>query len=206
MANNVKLFDKKLVHFMWDEHLVGKKGFFSNSIRELIVEVISNSGIKGIPLKESADFNLEFTSTDSLDWKFFYYDPLYDYKWSYRKGRKVQYRDGNIWRDVGSNWDWDTSFEYRVVVEEKDAECSIRLTWKQLAEWLVKGNGQAVSEHRHLVFSTISYEMKQEVCELPDGWQVRKWGDTEWHEPTMGYCFQDSTDTALDSRPPPVLD
>lgn len=201
MTNDVELFNKRFVHFMWDESLVGKEGFFSDSVGGLIVAAKGNSGVKGMVMRESAEFNLEFVSANGSNWKFFYYDPLYDYKWNYHKGRKVQCKlPISGWTDIGIGGEhvWDYNCEYRVVIEE-DKERPLRLTWKQLARWLIMGNGQAVSEHRHLVFSTISYEEKQENCELPEGWQVRKWNDDEWHEPTTDYCFPEILDKVPDN-------
>lgn len=190
MTNSIKLFDEKFVHFLWDDSLVGKEGFFSDCMTSLIIGVKGNNGVRGTVLEKSSEVTAEFVSINKANWKFFYYDPLYDYKWAYYKGRRVQYRDA-IWRDVDCNWGWDDSYEYRVVIEG-GKKYPLRLTYKQLAMWLIKGNGQAMTEKRMLLFCTISYESAQETWELPNGWVVRKWNDDEWHEPTMDYCFPES--------------
>jgi len=76
------------------------------------------------------------------------------------------------------------------------------VTNRELAKWLIKGNGEMTfkskseSDIDHLVFSSHLYEeeLADEECDkalkrADDGsWiVVRKWDDTEWHEPTADY-------------------
>lgn len=56
----------------------------------------------------------------------------------------------------------------------------------QLAEWLAKGNGQMQHKNGGFAYSCIACKLKKEQ-ELAESCLVRKWGDTEWHEPTLEY-------------------
>lgn len=198
MVNDIKLFDKRFVYYMWDESLIGKEGFFSDSIRGLIIGVNGNNGVRGVVLEESSEINREFTSVNKSMWKFFYYDPLYYYKWQYYKGRKVQYKFSDRWFDVNKDCAWKEDFEYRVIVEE-DKKCPSRLTYKQLAKWLARGNGQMYKGKTGFNYNQLIYKEIYDDCPTPVGYYVRKWDDTEWHEPTTDYCFPEFLDKEPDS-------
>ena len=77
-------FEKKYVHFMWDDKLKGKKVFYADDIDTLIQDVTDGNDI-GI-VKEG-----EFTSAPfevKRDcWKFVYFDPYYDLKIAYELRR-----------------------------------------------------------------------------------------------------------------------
>ena len=180
----MELFDKRFVHFMWDDSLKGNVGFFADSIDILKWNVENNDGVK----KTASDIytvHLSFLDDDKTAWKFFYCDPLYEYRWAFKQGKKVQVRlPFSGWTDVTQNHTWDYGLEYRIV-EEKKPE---RLTYKQLAMWLAKGNGQAINDERELTHSGICYPTQEDDLILPEGWQVRRWDD-EWREPTREYCF-----------------
>lgn len=188
----MELFDKKYVHFLYDFNLHGKRGFFANDIGTLIRHVENNSSaVKDAPVKFRDSF-FPFEDNSGSEWKFFYFDPLYEWKWLYKSGKKIQYRElasviDVTWRDVDGSHVWDECYEYKMVLEE--AEPSNMLTFIQLTEWLARGNGQVMSELRNLVFTSLGYDPKQDDLESPDGWLVRRWGDTEWHKPTMDYCY-----------------
>lgn len=60
-----------------------------------------------------------------------------------------------------------------------------RATNRELAMWLAQGNGEQFEGgcviHRH------SYLPDNTNKEVGDGFIVRKWDDTDWHEPTVDY-------------------
>lgn len=79
---------------------------------------------------------------------------------------------------------------------------SRRVTNRELSKWLVQGNGEMTFKSKserdidHLVFASHCYEEEyaDEECDKAlkrndDGsWiVVRKWDDTDWHEPTAAY-------------------
>lgn len=67
-----------------------------------------------------------------------------------------------------------------------------RATNRELARWLAQGNGEwgiskfGVIEKAEICwFYDTGYEKETLQSEL----RVRKWSDTEWHEPTVDYLF-----------------
>ena len=61
-----------------------------------------------------------------------------------------------------------------------------RATMRELAKWLAQGNGEMkVGELvKHYFFEIKYYE---EDFPSYESWKIRKWEDTEWHEPTIDY-------------------
>ena len=69
-----------------------------------------------------------------------------------------------------------------------------RATNRELARWLAQGNGEwklegPVSEEDQCSSGYYSYFEKYENYELDCDMLVRKWENTEWHEPTVDYLF-----------------
>ena len=186
----MELFDKRFVHFMWDDYLKGKVGFFADSIDDLIKYVEHNNRIKGEVI--GSDGYHHFVSDSDQIWTFFYCDPLYEYKWvhEHEQEKKVQIKlPLSDWTDMPKDWAWDYSMKYRIVdVEEKKPE---RLTYKQLAMWLAKGNGQAMNKSSACVYTDNHHNPAYEDTILSNDWRVRKWDD-EWREPTREYCFPET--------------
>lgn len=61
-----------------------------------------------------------------------------------------------------------------------------RATNRELAKWIVLGNGQCqVSGGR--IWTEHHYDIGQDDDACPKFILVRKWDDTEWHEPTLEY-------------------
>lgn len=103
----MELYDKEFVYFDWDDKLEGKKGFFSDNINELKRCVKDNRiSFYGEIFKNSdSDSAYPFESIDEADWhrgfKFFYYDPYYEYRKAYLEGRQLQFKNKNgNWEDV----------------------------------------------------------------------------------------------------------
>lgn len=62
-----------------------------------------------------------------------------------------------------------------------------RVTSRELAKWLAQGNGQLkVDCYVYSFYPYGRYETELDA-ELPFYYKVRKWEDTEWHEPTAEY-------------------
>ena len=136
MEKEVELFDPKFVHFMWDDSLDGKKGFFDDDIETLEKDVNTNTP-SAYSLKKNTDYNkgkYPFCSSISRYWQFFYYDPNYEVKWAYYKeGKTVQsfsaHRDK--WYDVVGEPSWLDGIEYRVKPEEETVDLSSYLKPKK---------------------------------------------------------------------------
>lgn len=63
-----------------------------------------------------------------------------------------------------------------------------RATIRELAKWCAQGNGQIQDTSRlNCVFTGIDYGPDCDDHVAPKIYKVRKWEDTEWHEPTVDY-------------------
>jgi len=132
-----KIFDPKFVHFMWDDSLEGKKGFFSDSIPMLIEYVESNDikhrgHITEDRTKYVVDDSFPFYIIDDRNkydddidcyrsYRFFYYDPMYEIKLAWKQGAQIQARVKDFKRDWVDleNPKWGlVGYEYRVKPDE----------------------------------------------------------------------------------------
>ena len=188
----MEMFDKRFVHFMWDDSLVGKEGFFTDQIDELVEFVNRNEYNKceliGRNNVEVGGGSFPFRSENGEVWRFFYYDPLYEYRWAHEHGKTVQCKlPLSGWTNIHKDWVWDYGCEYRIV----ENEGVFRINWYMLAMWLAKGNGQAhsINMEDDMIISSLNYNPVFGADTLDSSWQVRRWDDTEWHEPTLEYCF-----------------
>lgn len=68
------LFDKRFVHFMWEDELEGKEGFFADDICELTNCVLSGV-MHYAKVRKSLSPAFPFKDENGNDWLFFYYDP-----------------------------------------------------------------------------------------------------------------------------------
>jgi len=138
MEKEVKLFDPKFVHFMWDDSLDGKWGFCSSDIQSLqmFVEVGADPSRwkEGTPpyfLKKGAEKE-PFMVQGLGFFSFAYYDPNYEAKWAYYKeGKKVQCKSCGEWVDCDTYPLWEDACQYRIKpeslgyarVETKGSDC-----------------------------------------------------------------------------------
>ena len=75
-------------------------------------------------------------------------------------------------------WDWAHQ-EYRVKEPER------RMTYRELAEWLVRGKGQWKFREGNLCCSTIiSYSQDMDNYEVPFSYTIRYWNSETWLTPT----------------------
>lgn len=61
-----------------------------------------------------------------------------------------------------------------------------RATNRELSRWLALGNGECLGSQDD-ADTAWNYPMECSNMPLRDGAKVRKWSDTEWHEPTVDY-------------------
>ena len=128
MSEEKKIFDKKFVHFMWDDELEGKDGFFADDICELTNRVHSGD-LHHTKMRRSLNPAFPFKDTNNNNWLFFYHDPLYDVKLAWKQGKTVQYMTTiyakNRWEDVPNEWYWDgdADTEYRIKPEKEWRPC-----------------------------------------------------------------------------------
>ena len=77
----------------------------------------------------------------------------------------------------------DNSFDHCAEIPEVHE--SKLVTYRELARWLAKGNGEVKNETT--ICPNWNYWDDQENCIVKKSLSVRKWDETEWHEPTREY-------------------
>ena len=128
MEKESKLFDKKFVHFMWDDELEGKWVFCSSDIQSLQMFVETGADPRrwkeGTPpyfLKKGTEKE-PFMVQGLGFFSFAYYDPNYSVKWAYYKeGKKVQVKKIDRfadWTDCDEPL-WSKDCSYRIKPEEE---------------------------------------------------------------------------------------
>lgn len=180
----MELFNKKFVYFVWDNTLIGKKGFFADDIDDLCERV--NSNVTGYYDEVSESYQNAFPferGTIAAPYRFFYHDPNYECKIAYTKGKRVQFRtkgSKDVWLESDFAPRWNDELDYRIKPE------SGLMTYRQLAEWLAKGNGQYRPRiTTDMSYSYMTYNFTGDDAEIPEDYVIRKWGSDEWIEPTV---------------------
>lgn len=80
---------------------------------------------------------------------------------------------------ICENTMWQHCAEIPEVPESKP------VTYRELARWLAKGNGEVVWANN--ILSNWNYSTHEENKALDESLSVRKWDDMEWHKPTREY-------------------
>lgn len=66
-----------------------------------------------------------------------------------------------------------------------------RMTNRQLAEWLAKGNGQYTTESYNRVYAAYDYSKVKENNKVDESIIIRPWDSEEWVEPTVDIYERD---------------
>lgn len=124
-----KIFDKKFVHCMWDTELEGKRCIVSDSI-DTMIDAVDNGTYHTAVINRSkgGGYALHSNETGS-DYIVAYYDPLYNIKWAWKQGQKVEVYGfvgisrawievTEAWKEVPEALKWNENYQYRVRPEE----------------------------------------------------------------------------------------
>ena len=114
-----KLFDKKFVHFMWDDKLEDKEGFVADDICEL-TNCVLGGDMHHTKVWKSLNPAFPFKDINNNEWLFFYYDPNYECKRAYAEGKQIQFKsliDGTGCNCGNIECLWDDGYEYRIKPE-----------------------------------------------------------------------------------------
>lgn len=117
-------FEDKFVHFRYDASLKGKKVFYADSISCLEDDVTKGEDCRillGACESDLYPFLIEGRESEgesASNWKFVYYDPNYEAKLAYEKGKKIQFlTTENEWLDCRNKPDWSEYTKYRIKPE-----------------------------------------------------------------------------------------
>ena len=125
-----ELFNPKFVHFMWDDKLKGRIGFYGDTIGHIMrcVNEYYSDWLCKVTKHDEPNHPFMCANVENSDlvdfYTFFYYDPNYDLKRACLKGEKIQYRklsDNDEWKDVSCvddmltfDNDDNSIYEYRI--------------------------------------------------------------------------------------------
>lgn len=166
------------VRFEWCEELEGKLAVVADEIGKLKEKV--GEGCNPTLITPSSSVNYPF-HTELGNFRFAYYDPLYDIKVEhYVRGKEVQVWNAalKIWEDEREP-SWVLTREYYRVKEEQ----SDRATYKDIAQWLAQGKGQ-YTKNGIVALCEWDYNISNDDKQVPGNVRVRKWGESEWVIPT----------------------
>lgn len=183
----MELFDKQYIYFEWDDKLKDVEAFAADSLAVLKLRVENGENYNLCKItknQESVSFPFMDTTSEII-YEYVYYDPLYKYKYAYYiEGKIIEWFD-----DYEGKWVpftveplWGDNVQYRIQEEEEyDDLC----TYRQLAEWLAKGNGELF--FGGIANISLSYPVEKADDCLDKPYMIRKWDDKEWHEPFLSY-------------------
>lgn len=81
--------------------------------------------------------------------------------------------------------EWQFLYPYEGEQQKK------RMTNRQLAEWLARGNGQYTVEDWNTTCTDAYYDKDSDYDEVPKDCAIRPWGSDEWIEPTVDIYERD---------------
>lgn len=109
---------------------------------------------------------------------------------AYLDGKQIQFNNNNEWKDwtipLEPTWNW-VDYDFRIKPEEKPK----RMTSRQLAEWIGKGNGEWSAVMLGGTRSDFGYIKGKEDLEVNSDFLIRPWGSDEWVEPTVDIYERD---------------
>lgn len=76
---------------------------------------------------------------------------------------------------------------YKHCAEIPDPPKPRRATNRELARWLIEGNAQIQHRDSDMVYVGWNYKEYEDDFPCSNNVLVRKWDDTEWHEPDVDY-------------------
>ena len=80
---------------------------------------------------------------------------------------------------------------WQFIREIEEEEKPVRMTNRQLAEWLARGFGSWKTRRSPTVYMDISYPILEENTPVSDSFHIRPWGSDEWIEPTVDIYERD---------------
>ena len=134
--SKIELYDKKFVHFMWDDELNNKAVTTGEGIDSLIAQVNRGTSSATVHVRENPDSEFPFYEIETHRiYRFAYYDPNYECKRAYAEGKQIQLKSYGKWHDI-TDPSWSDGEEYRIKTEEK------KLKWTDLKIGDVITNGR----------------------------------------------------------------
>ncbi len=91
---------------------------------------------------------------------------------------------------------------YPYCAEIPEAPKPRRATNRELAKWLAQGNGEICDTSYNKVHAKIHFDYEVDSIECDSRYRIRKWNDTDWHEPDVAYMGIAEVKHAIDKFDP----
>lgn len=108
---------------------------------------------------------------------------------AYKEGKKIEGRKKatpwSAWYCLSTpTWNFNV-YEYRIS-ENSEVKNNVRkMTNKELAEWLAKGNGQFKNGNFGSIKTVLVYTPREENTMVDNTCLIRAWNEDTWHEPLI---------------------
>lgn len=89
------------------------------------------------------------------------------------------------YRHAGSVITTSGAYEYCAEIPKKPEPR--RATWMEVAKWCATGKGLVYDTNRDKIDTGVMFTPDNEHEPIMDELKVRKWDDTEWHDPDVEY-------------------
>lgn len=193
-------FIKEYLHSKMDNSLLGKRGFFADTIDDMKAIVNHNKiGVyeKLVECFDNCDkpFKPFFPLGHNKSFKLFYYDPYIDLKAGIDYfGKTLEVNLDGVWTEVTDLESFFTKYPNPYPPEQYMTELNRRIvTHRELTKWLATGHGQvrsSLGDNPKMYVVSLGYS--EELDDKPvEDILVRTWDDVAWHLPTASYLGLD---------------
>jgi hypothetical protein len=142
----MELFDEKYVRVLWNDDLVGAKGFVANNIQELIEKVNEKRPDKQFEIRKSENPNAQFfMSGIGCSYPLAYVDPYYEIKVAYLDGKTIEWY--NVFKDCWCPIDSVTNFIVAINEQNK-----LRIRENSPKYWVIATYSQYVDIENYNTF------------------------------------------------------
>lgn len=189
-------FIKEYLHAEMDDSLLGKHGFFADTLQDMM-DIVNHRKI-GVYEKlvgfcnKDHPFESFFPLGHNKTFQLFYYDPYLDLKAGIDYfGKTLEVNIDGVWTEVTDLESFFTQYPNPYPPEQYRTELNRKIvTHRQLAEWLANGNGQVCHSppNRDIGLCAVYFNYHIGLDDKPvEDVLVRTWNDVAWHLPTESY-------------------
>lgn len=93
----------------------------------------------------------------------------------------IVYDPRRVLKAIGTHNAWRHCFSFLDKPEPR------RATWLELAKWCLEGKGLVLDKLAQKIDTGVMFKVVHQDKPVDNLIKIRKWGDTEWHEPTIDY-------------------
>lgn len=186
-------FIKEYLYSVLDNSLIGKHGFFADSVDDMM-DVVNNCKLKVYDKFDCPGMFPDYPFRPlciNKSFKLFYHDPYYDLKMAVEKdGETLEVNLYGVWTEITDLESFFTYYPNPYPPEQYRTELNRRIvTHRELTKWLATGHGQVRSSlGDNTKMYVVGFGYAEDLDDKPvEGLLVRSWDDVAWHLPTASY-------------------